>query len=337
MKKRPAMLFFLFICILFLTASALAEEWICPSCGKSTEGYFCSWCGTKKPAEKIKCRNCGTEFDADAGYAFCNICGHSLTEGVSADSTPAPEAPEFSEEDFLFVDEDPLPTATPVPPPTATPLPEKKAKLALSVGDTFTFGSYEQDAVKENGAEPIEWRVLDVADGKALLLSEYVLDDKPYNPGKQDITWENCSLRTWLNVDFLNTAFSPAERTAILLTEVDNTPLLRTGTEKTDGGNSTADYVFLLSNHDVFALYFTDYKERYCAPTPYARERGAVAITINQAGLAKGKTIWWLRSPGKEQDQAAVITNKAGPGSREVYKDFGVRPALWLDLSADIF
>ena len=41
--------------------------------------------------------------------------------------------------------------------------------------------------------------------------------------------------------------------------------------------------------------------------------------------------------PGKEQDQASVITNKAGPGSREVYREFGVRPALWLDLTADIF
>ena len=334
MKKRSVLLLFIFLCVLLLAVAAWAEEWICPGCGKSTEGFFCSWCGTKKPAEKVKCPNCGTECDADAGYAFCNICGHSLTEGVSADSTPAPEAPELT--DVIWIDEsDPEPTATPVPPPTATPFTE--VKLALSAGDTFTFGSYEQDNVKDNGPEPIEWRVLHVVDGKALLVSEYVLDNKPYNWGKQDITWENCSLRTWLNVDFLNTAFTPAERTAILLTEVDNTHLHRTGHEETDGGNDTADYVFLLSNGDVFELYFSKHEDRFCAPTPYAKERGASAVTINQTRLAKGKTYWWLRSPGKEQDQASVITNKAGPGSREVYREFGVRPALWLDLTADIF
>ena len=78
----------------------------------------------------------------------------------------------------------------------------------LTVGNVVTFGHYEQDADESNGPEPIEWIVLDVQDGKALLLSKYVLDAKPYYTEGTDITWETCTLRTWLNNYFLNNASS---------------------------------------------------------------------------------------------------------------------------------
>ena len=48
-----------------------------------------------------------------------------------------------------------------------------------SIGDYVTFGMYEQDNDKSNGAEAIEWQVLDKKDGKVLLLSKYALDAKP--------------------------------------------------------------------------------------------------------------------------------------------------------------
>ena len=41
---------------------------------------------------------------------------------------------------------------------------------------TVTFGTYEQDGNASNGAEPIEWYVLDEKDGKKLLVSKYILD-----------------------------------------------------------------------------------------------------------------------------------------------------------------
>lgn len=43
------------------------------------------------------------------------------------------------------------------------------------VGDIFKFGSYEQDNDTSNGKEDIEWLVLEVKDGKALLISKYAL------------------------------------------------------------------------------------------------------------------------------------------------------------------
>lgn len=37
---------------------------------------------------------------------------------------------------------------------------EAKKKPAIKVNDIVSFGSYEQDGLRKNGAEPIEWIVL---------------------------------------------------------------------------------------------------------------------------------------------------------------------------------
>ena len=46
---------------------------------------------------------------------------------------------------------------------------------------------------------------------------------------------------------------------------------------------------------------------------------------------------WWLRSPGNNQNNAANVNNDGGVGSNgsRVNRDnYGVRPALWIDLDA---
>ena len=92
----------------------------------------------------------------------------------------------------------------------------------VAVGDVIEFGRYEQDGDKTNGEEAIEWRVLAVEDGKALIISEYALDAKPYNTEFVAITWEGCTLRNWLNDDFYKAAFSEKEQEWITLTQVIN-------------------------------------------------------------------------------------------------------------------
>ena len=100
-------------------------------------------------------------------------------------------------------------------------LTEKTGSGSVAVGDIITFGTYPQTS-EGTDQTPIEWIVLDVQDEKALLLSRYGLDAKPYNKEYTDITWEKCSLRTWLNDEFMKSAFTPKERSAILLTAVNN-------------------------------------------------------------------------------------------------------------------
>ena len=59
---------------------------------------------------------------------------------------------------------------------TQSPSQENKASFnnsGLKVGDSFTFGSYEQDNDLNNGTEPIEWQVLAIENNRALLISRY--------------------------------------------------------------------------------------------------------------------------------------------------------------------
>lgn len=200
----------------------------------------------------------------------------------------------------------------------------EKLKVAKA-GDYIFFGSYEQDNNTANGKEDIEWLVLEVKDGKALLISKYALDCKPYNTEHTDVTWATCSLRKWLNDEFLNTAFSSEEKAKVPTTTVSGNTNPEYGT---DPGAATQDRVFLLSITQAND-YFKSDRERVCNPTDLAVARGAWENP-------DGNCWWWLRSPGKTQDAAAAVF-----GDGDIYEsgdDTGndnnaVRPALWMELN----
>ena len=205
----------------------------------------------------------------------------------------------------------------------------------LTVGEIVTFGTYEQDGNFGNGKEPIEWEVLSVEGNKALLISKYVLDCQPYNNEDTDVTWETCTLRTWLNNDFKNAAFSSAEQAKIPTVTIVNKNNPRYGTA---GGSNTNDQIFCLSLEEMESYFgnYSYYKSEYmygfnqnliCTPTQYAEteNNGEYAYTItevenngayayiiteddyNSSLKDKGYTrdvigrrvsYWWLRSPG---------------------------------------
>lgn len=121
---------------------------------------------------------------------------------------------------------------------------KKQHSFDKKVGHYVSFGKYEQDNNTSNGKEKIEWLVLEVKDGKALVISKYALDCKPYNTSSTNVTWETCSLRNWLNNDFINSAFSATEKTMI--------PSVKVSADKnpdysTSSGKATQDRLFLLS------------------------------------------------------------------------------------------
>jgi len=112
---------------------------------------------------------------------------------------------------------------------------------SVAVGDVVTFGDYE-------------WLVLDVQDGKALILSDKTLEIMAYHSEDVDITWADCSLREYLNGEFYNNTFSTAEKVRIIETELKNKANNYFGTK---GGANTKDKVFLLSIEEV-EKYFGD-------------------------------------------------------------------------------
>ena len=196
-----------------------------------------------------------------------------------------------------------------------------------SVGDNMFFGSYEQDGDTSNGKEDIEWLVLAKENGKLLVISKYALDCQPYNSSYTDTTWEKCSLRAWMNDDFLNNAFSVEEQSKIVTTNVsaDKNPEY-----STYPGFATTDKVFLLSITEA-EKYFSSVSARQCKPTKYAIANGA-SVNYNN-----GNCWWWLRSPGSPQDCAAYVTRDGyvdHSGDRVNYDSDCVRPALWIDLDS---
>ena len=220
----------------------------------------------------------------------------------------------------------------------ATAALEERRALLKTVGGVVKFGEYEQDNNNGNGKEEIEWIVLDVQNGKSLLLSKYLLDAQPYNKDFTSITWENCTLRSWLNRDFINAAFTAKEQSAILTTTVDNSKAQGYSAYSTNGGNNTQDKIFLLSNHEAFDLYFSTASDRMGGATNYAIARGAETIYgIEKDGRSAGW--WWLRSPGDSQ-KGAMRVDHDGKHNYEYYvyhKGGCVRPALWVNLKSDIF
>lgn len=208
----------------------------------------------------------------------------------------------------------------------------KEQKLKEShVGDTVYFGTYEQDGDTANGREDIKWLVLAREDGKALVISKYALDRQEYNTSYEAVTWETCSLRTWLNETFIRNAFSFNEQKKILTTDISadgNTKY------ETDAGKETSDKVFLLSMAEV-ETYFAGDASRKCAPTAYAKAQGAYVSDIYKTENGEDTCWWWLRTPGDSQDFAANICDDGSIGylGVDVYSDNGaVRPALWIAL-----
>lgn len=79
------------------------------------------------------------------------------------------------------------------------------------VGDIVRLGKY--CLWNDTEEEDIEWVVWDVRDREVLLVSRYGLNYIPYHAGWiSNITWEHCTLRKWLNNDFLDMAFSKSEK-----------------------------------------------------------------------------------------------------------------------------
>ncbi len=77
----------------------------------------------------------------------------------------------------------------------------------IKIGDSYTFGTYEQDNNTSNGKEAIEWTVLDKDGMSLLLVSKQALAWQQYNTSYTDVTWENCTLRKWLNGTFPKQCF----------------------------------------------------------------------------------------------------------------------------------
>ena len=207
-----------------------------------------------------------------------------------------------------------IPESTATPIPTATPEPVKwQETVALEDakrGCFVKFGAYEQDNNPTNGKEPIEWMVLHVEDGKALLLSKYALDVSTYHDIQEPASWGISHLRKWLNSVFYEEAFTAKQQTYIDWTN-HRTQLDYLEDDKLKP--VTFDYVFLLEFSELMGGgLFTENEEQIALCTAYASAKSGRDGSVSEC-------IWWLRTPtGIEED---------------VYKALHIRD--WEDILSD--
>lgn len=192
---------------------------------------------------------------------------------------------------------------------------------------------------------PIKWRVLETSGSKALLFADEVLDSHPFNNDRANVSWKSSTLRSWLNgyrpsswnsspyytgKSFMDMAFTSAQKRGILSTKI---------------ASGVTDKVFLLALSDVsgtagvkrgFAKNSDWYDEARAGElSAYARAMGAYTFKGYESKPNGG--LWWLRNSGKTADYAMRVTamgHCSQEGQTVDMQDDGVRPAIWVSLSA---
>ena len=178
-----------------------------------------------------------------------------------------------------------------------------KCKLVTcESGDIITFGTYEQDGNLANGTEDIEWIVITRDGNKALVISKYCLDQMPFNSTLASVTWKNSTIRTWLNSDFYNNAFSSEERSKIF-----NTTFSTEGVE-------TTDKVFLLDEEDASFL-----------PLSIRKAKATDYVSTTHC-------YWFLRNTGSASNAAYVSYDGEVGYYEDVDRNWWIRPVMWIDV-----
>ena len=212
------------------------------------------------------------------------------------------------------------------------------AHISGAMESNIYFGNYWQSVKSEDAEdsnkEPVKWRVL-ANDGSLFVVSDQNLDCIEYNSSAETVTWEECSLRKWLNSKFLDTAFSSQEQDAVLESLVIN----EDGAKGSEAGADTYDKVYILSIYEVINpdLGFpTDWKHkggtRVTLNTEYTKSKGALTYA-DMSGA------WWLRTPGDAKNAANVFNdgNVFVRGGNVNNFIFAVRPAMNISTSKVLF
>ncbi|MCD7826912.1 MAG: DUF6273 domain-containing protein, partial [Clostridiales bacterium] len=201
------------------------------------------------------------------------------------------------------------------------------------------WNGYETNITYWFKYEPITWIVLDPDEG--FVISSIVLDSQPFNnviyegsDGEYYVD-EECTayacdyeasyIRSWLNDNFYNVAFTSAEKEYIETSELEN-GIHTSGTEQYIGAN-TEDKVFILSYDEItnsnYGLTLTTSKV-IATTTNYARIQGVQGYSTSDA-----EVYWWIRTVSENSNDMLIINHKGVFNSKDVnMTSIGVRPAI---------
>ena len=198
---------------------------------------------------------------------------------------------------------------------------KKLPKFELELGDTITMGEYQGEAIEWE----VKHRIFEVGQNKVIveLQSTCAIECLPFNEDGAS-SWEDCTLREWLNNDFYEEAFSKSEKKKIL----DTSYSMYTGDTRW-----LTDKVYI---SDEYLKYRFNAEEATCKPTKYTKKQGI--------RMEDGSCMYWTRvvmpltNGGKDIITTFPIclgttANSAGGPTVEdlnCAEDVGVRP--WISI-----
>ncbi len=215
-----------------------------------------------------------------------------------------------------------------------------KTSYSSNAENTYQFDNgYNTNTVYWFKWETITWRIFNNDGGKALIMSDLIIDSQQYyheDSGTRTIggktvypnNYKESDIRKWLNTDFYNAAFDELSKKFIIQTEVDNSASTTGSSNNQYACENTLDNVFLLSYKEATnSSYGLNSSTRQLKTTDYAQCQGAYTAT----GSYKGCGWWWLRSPDSTYSYRAYSVGDGGDVGYVYYvshTDRGVVPAL---------
>lgn len=161
-------------------------------------------------------------------------------------------------------------------------------------GSDIYLGKYYN--ADPNIASPIEWRVVKREESRALVVAESALEYLPFDTYGNS-AWENSSLRSWLNGEFYQSAFTDEEKALIV----------------SAGNADSEDKVFLLSC-DEAATMFT----RAVSPNK------STASIYTQLKIPKGNELYCWQNDG--------FFSESGTDSISYSERGFIFPAMWIKI-----
>lgn len=203
----------------------------------------------------------------------------------------------------------------------------------MNIGDVISFDKYQ-------------WRIIEIKDSAMLLITEHIVNQRPYHNLPEGVTWANSEIRAYLNGEFLE-QFNSKSLSRMLKKTNKNNDNPWYGSE---GGEDTNDIIFLLSLDEAVRYYFGDSSKNLDNPSSKQRywfQRKDENNSKRQARYFDDSWWWWLRTPGRDNKRAVYIhgdgnigiqgNRNFNYGSTTIHRatndnSGGIRPAVWVKI-----
>lgn len=189
----------------------------------------------------------------------------------------------------------------------------------IKIGNTISYGQYVSDV--DEIPKPLQWKILEVKEGKALIITRDVIEILKYKENYHRISdekWDESLLKYWLNGVFFKYVFSDNEKNKIC------------------SSYETGDKVFILNEKEIRA-----YDCLECERTKYVKAQ------CNRAWMEESYCRYWLRdgkvvdltgswcADSEEDMEKGNFYWNSKPRIYDMHlnkEHIMVRPAMWINL-----